>query len=74
MNTLNLEDRDTKFSDGEFATLPRNTDGDVIELSLAFIWLTPAQVEELSGDDYSRYLDLHEEMDCLMEDAMAEFG
>jgi len=74
MTDLKLHTRETKLSDEEFELLPRNDDGDVIELSVAFIFLTPDQVEQLSSDDQSRYDDYQEEMRCLMAEAMAEFG
>ena len=54
----------------KFAALARNADGDIIALADVFFKLTPAQVERLSEDDYSRYDDYQEELRCMM----AELG
>ena len=47
-----------------FNALQRNADGDIIALADIFYRLSPAQVEALSGDDYSRYDDYSEELRC----------
>lgn len=69
-----LETREEKFSDAEFDALRRNADGDIIELSMAYPFITTEQRERLSGDDWSRMDDLDEEMRCLIADAREEFG
>ena len=46
----------------EFKALKRNEDGDIIDLADIFYRLSPAQIEALSGDDYSRYDDYSEEL------------
>ena len=70
----NLLDRTSKFTNTEFESLERNTDGDIIELCDAFIWLTDSQIERLSEDDSSRFEDYSEELRCLCADAAAEFA
>lgn len=52
----------------EFKALKRNLDGDIVNLADIFFRLSPAQVEALSGDDYSRYDDYSEELRCLQEE------
>ena len=60
-------DRTTKFTNKEFRELARNDDGDIIDdLGMACIWMTAAQVNKLTGDDYSRVDDYREEMRCMM--------
>ena len=71
---MNWNDRETKLTNAEFDNLPRNADGDIIDLSNASIFITDSQRERLSEDDWSRMIDLDEEMACLMADARAEFG
>jgi len=55
-------ERTEKFTAAEFDALPRNADGDIIDLYDAFVWFTPQQVEALTGDDYSRVDDYEEEL------------
>lgn len=72
--SLYLETRETKLTDEEFAILPRNADGDIIDLSLAYPFITDSQRERLTGDDWSRMDDLDEEMRCLIAETREEFG
>lgn len=58
-------ERTEKFTDEEFKALPRNADGDIMNLYDAFVWFTPEQVEALTGDDYSRVDDYEEELRCM---------
>lgn len=71
---LNLMARETPFTDNEFIALSRNADGDILDLSLAYPFITPEQHERLSGDDRSRMDDLDEEMRYLIAEAREEFG
>lgn len=66
-------DRETKFSDAEFDKLERNADGDVIDISTAFIWFTEWQVLRLTGDDQTRVDDLDEDMRCEIASFRADF-
>tara|TARA_R110000824_G_C14927501_1_gene648372 strand:- start:126 stop:332 length:207 start_codon:yes stop_codon:yes gene_type:complete len=66
-------ERTKKFTPEEFNTLPRNADGDIIDLYDAFIWFTPKQVNALTGDDYSRVDDYNEELRCEFAAIAAEF-
>ena len=52
----------------EFKALKRNLDGDIVDLADIFFRLSPAQVEALSGDDYSRYDEYSEEQRCQQEE------
>lgn len=72
--TIDWNTRETKLTNAEFAALERNADGDVIDLSLAYPFITDAQREKLSGDDWSRMIDMDEEMACMLADLAAEFG
>ena len=71
---LNLDTRETKLTEAEFNALARNTDGDVINLSLAYPFITDTQRECLTGDDLSRMFDLDEELECIYREALAEFA
>ena len=62
--TFNFETRTAPFTDAEFRALPRNADGDLIDLADAYPWVTDAQRERLTGDDYTRFDDLDEEIRC----------
>jgi hypothetical protein len=67
---MNILDRNKAFTAAEFKALPRNADGDIIDLWAAFVWLTPQQVGALTADDYSRVEDYNEELRCIV----AEFA
>jgi hypothetical protein len=71
---MKFYDRTKKFTVAEFNALDRNADGDVIDLSDAFIWFTDAQISRLTGDDQTRVDEHQEELRYLMADAMVEFG
>lgn len=53
------------FTNAQFKALPRNVDGDIIDLADAYPFITEAQRERLTGDDYSRMNDLDEEISYL---------
>ena len=72
---INFDTRTAPLTDAEFAALERNSEtGDVIDLSLAYPFITDAQRERLSGDDWSRCIDLDEELACMLADLEIEFG
>lgn len=60
-------ERNKNFTDAEFKALPRNDDNDVIDLYGAFIWMTPDQIDALTGDDQSRVDDYEEELRYMIE-------
>ena len=66
--------RTKNFTNKEFIDLSRNADGDIIDLSNAFIWITESQHNLLSTDDCARFEDYQEELRILMAEAMAEFN
>ena len=66
--------RTKKFSNAEFSRLARYPNGDLVELSTCFFWLTDSQHDKLSGDDWSRYEEYQEDLRCLMNEARAEFN
>lgn len=70
---FHFETREDCLSSAEFAALARNADGDVVELSLAYPFITQDQRAQLTGDDLSRMDDLDEEMRCLMAEAKEEY-
>jgi hypothetical protein len=61
-----LETRETAFSNNEFAALARNDDGDIIDLSLSFIFIPSDLLPLLTNDDASRVYALQEELEHLM--------
>ncbi|USM11461.1 hypothetical protein vBCbaSRXM_16 [Citromicrobium phage vB_CbaS-RXM] len=73
-DTLKLMSRETAFNDNEFSCLARNADGDIIDLSLAYPFITEAQRERLTGDDQSRMDDYDEEARVLFAQAKEELG
>lgn len=53
------------FTNAAFAAIPRNTDGDIIDLWAAYAFITDNQRERLTSDDWSRMIELDEEMEYL---------
>jgi len=68
-------DRTEKYTDEEFANIPRNFDGDItVDFAVHLIWMTEAQKNRLSDfDDHRRYLE-EEELAYMMAEAKAEFS
>jgi len=61
--------RTTKFTNKEFKALERNEDGDILDdLESGYTWMTTTQIDNLSGDDYSRVDDYREEMRYMIAD------
>ena len=64
-----------KPTDEEYKTLPReqfknlerNTDGDVIKIANVFFRLTTGMQSALTNDDQSRFFELNEEMEYMLE-------
>jgi hypothetical protein len=52
-----------KMTDTDFAALPRWPNGRLMDLAVIFFMLTPKQVEQLHGDDWSYYNELQEEVE-----------
>ena len=67
-------DRNLKFTDKEFNELCRTEDGDISDLSTAFVWLTDKQKQVVTEDDSSRIEYFEEDVRCLMAEARSEFG
>jgi len=64
--TVELIERTTKLTNAEFRALRRNTDGRITDdFEMAWIWMTEAQKERLHGDDWSRGVDVDEELSYL---------
>jgi len=51
------------LSDKDFAALPRWPNGRLMDLADIFFMLTPEQIEQLHGDDWSYLQDLKEEIE-----------
>ena len=66
--------RTKKYTMKEFKSLERNADGDLTSMYDHFLLLTDAQVELLTGDDWSRYADYKEELAYEMAALREEFG
>ena len=73
-NYLNTRNANRKFTNAEFDAIPRNNRGDLADVYDAYSFITTAQRDELTEDDWSRMLDLDEEVGCMMADARAEFA
>ena len=71
---IDFDTRVAPLTAAEFRALPRNADGDLIDLSLAYPFITDEQREDLTGDDWSRCIDLDEELACMLADLEIEFG
>ena len=63
-----------KFTNAEFKAIPRNSDGDIIDLFDAYCFLTNAQREGLTGDDQSRCQGYDEDLRYLAAMSLKEFG
>jgi hypothetical protein len=69
-----LENNDNRhLTNTEYLNLFRNSDGDIINLSPAFLLMTDAQKEQLTGDDWSRIQELEEELEEELLHLAAEF-
>jgi len=67
-------DRESKLTDAEFDALPRYDNGDIFDLAMAQIWMTPEQRDRVSEDDFTR-LDVNDqEMRYMMAELAEEFG
>ena len=58
-------ERTKAFSNAEFNALPRNDVGEIINLSDHFVWLTDKQIDRLHDDDWSRVIELQEEIEIM---------
>lgn len=63
-----LETRTTVFSNVEFTAIPRNADGDIIDIEDAYPFITNAQRERLTDDDYSRCEEMDEGLRYMAEE------
>jgi len=52
----------------DFASLPRNDRGDILNLSDVFLDLTDAQIDRLSDDDWTRVQEYQEEIEIMKAD------
>jgi hypothetical protein len=52
----------------DFASLPRNERGDILNLSDVFLDLTDAQIDRLSDDDWTRVQEYQEEIEIMKAD------
>lgn len=59
------------FTNAEFNSLSRNDEGEIINLSDHFVWLTDKQINRLSGDDWMRVCELQEEVEIMKADFLA---
>lgn len=66
---MSHENRTKKFTDAEFAALARNSDGDITDdLPMASIWMTAAQRDRLTGDDWQRVQECDEELRIMAQE------
>lgn len=66
-----LDTRELPFTEEDFAAIPRNADGDIIDLEDAYPFITDAQREKLTGDDQSRMDALDEEIRVMSAEFLA---
>ena len=65
--TVELIERTTQLTNAEFRALRRNTEGRIIDdFEMAWIWMTDAQKDRLHGDDWSRGVELEEELSYMV--------
>jgi hypothetical protein len=65
-NYLNTRCVTEKFTFEEFNRIPTDENGEIIDLYDAYIFITDEQRNLLSPDDYSRMIDLDEEMNSML--------
>ena len=63
-----LSTRTKNFTMAEFRAIPRNSDGDIIDLFDAYPFITGMQRLLLTDDDWSRMDEYDEEVRCMMEE------
>ncbi|MGA1073310.1 MAG: hypothetical protein ACO3S3_11675 [Pseudohongiellaceae bacterium] len=63
-----LSTRKKNFTMTEFRAIPRNSDGDIIDLFDAYPFITGMQRLLLTDDDWSRMDEYDEEVRCMMEE------
>ena len=63
---LNTRVDGKKFTKTEFNAIPRNPDGDIIDIEDAYPFITLNQRLLLSEDDFSRMYDLDEDMRVML--------
>ena len=74
LDAILYPDREGKLTDAEFDALPRYDNGDIYDLAMAQIYMTPAQRDRVSEDDFTRLDDNDEEIRIMMAELEAEFG
>ena len=67
-NYLMTRDGGKPFTTSEFKAIPRNSDGDILDLTDAYPFITVKQRLLLSEDDYSRMDDLDQEMAVMAQE------
>jgi hypothetical protein len=73
-NYLDTRKSGQKFTDEEFLAIPRCTSGSIIDLWDAACFITDQQRERLTGDDYSRMVEIDEEIRIMTLDEMEYAG
>ena len=68
--TRYLYTRENPFTNAEFDAIPRNSAGDIIDLQDAYPFITEAQRDRLTGDDWSRMQEIDEEIMCELAEFM----
>lgn len=68
--TRYLYTRENPFTNTEFDAIPRNEAGDIIDLHDAYPFITEAQRDRLTGDDWTRMQEIDEEILCELAEFM----
>ena len=64
---LNLDTREVKLTDAEFATIERNEEGRILgDFDMVWIWATKDQKDRMHEDDWSRGQDLEDDFIHMM--------
>ena len=61
------------FTDEEFAAVPRNADGDILDLYDAYCFITDEQRKKLTSDDWSRMNDYDEELEYMKAELLHDY-
>jgi len=69
-----MDIRTKKYTAAEFKALKRYENGDIVDLYEHALLLKPAHVEALTEDDWSRYHEIHDELNYELAALACEFG
>jgi len=74
MKLSERKNQNVDLTDKEFEALERNGQGDILELSEAFMYITDKQKGWVSDDDFTRINEYNNEVHSLIDDVIASWG